>query len=82
MLDPLCFSRPGGAKTPEILWKCAVDRGQTGPDLLEETRPGAIGPAAINQWGLSRPLGQPLQTHGRIKPTAKIFLYKKKNTLV
>lgn len=33
------FSPAWRAKTPEILWTCAVDRGQTGPDLLEEARP-------------------------------------------
>lgn len=30
------FLSAGRAKTPETWWKCAVDRGQTGPDLLEE----------------------------------------------
>lgn len=27
------------AETPDMLWKCPVDRGQTGHDLLEEAQP-------------------------------------------
>lgn len=36
----LCVLHPARrAETPDMLWKCAVDRGQTGRDLLEEARP-------------------------------------------
>lgn len=57
------------AETPDMFWKCAVDKGKTGRDLLEEV----CRPSGYQSTVFVPPLKQPLQTFARIRSTPSWF---------